>query len=73
LNSIIIKHFAQTCGFSLCGIAKAEPLIAEKKRFEKALTENFHDKKAYLERDIDKRFNPAMLLEGCRSGGARGH
>ena len=67
MNAQTIKHLAQTCGFSLCGIAKAEPLTAEKEWFEKALTQNFHDGKAYLERDVEKRFNPEMLLEGCKS------
>jgi len=67
LNPQTIKHLAQTCGFSLCGIAQAKPLIAEKERFEKALAHNFHDNKTYLERDIEKRFNPTVLLEGCKS------
>ena len=67
MNAQTIKLLAQDCGFSLCGIAKAEPLIAEKEWFEKALAQNFHDGKPYLERDVEKRFNPTMLLEGCRS------
>ena len=67
MNAQTIKHLAQTCGFSLCGIAQAEPLIAEKERFEKALAQNFHDQKAYLERNVEKRFHPGLLLEGCRS------
>jgi len=67
LLSQIIKQTAYNYGFALCGIAKAEPLFIEKERFEKALSQNFHAKKAYLERDIDKRFNPASLLENCKS------
>ena len=62
-----IKESALTCGFSLCGIAKAEPLIEEKERFDRALSQNFHAKKEYLERDSDKRFNPKLLLENCKS------
>ena len=67
LPSEIIKQTAYNYGFALCGIAKAEPLSIEKKRFEKALTHNYHAKKEYLERDIDKRFHPELLLKGCQS------
>jgi epoxyqueuosine reductase len=67
MNSQTIKLLAQECGFALCGIAKAEPLIIEKEWFEKALAQNFHDGKPYLERDVEKRFQPGLLLEGCKS------
>ena len=67
IQSKIIKQEAHNCGFALCGIAKAQPLIIEKERFEKALAQNFHAKKAYLERGIDKRFRPELLLENCKS------
>jgi len=67
LSSQIIKQIATNCGFALCGIAKAEPLVKEKERFEKALSQNFHAKKEYLERDIEKRFNPSLLLTHCKS------
>ena len=66
LQAQIIKQLAYKQGFSLCGIAKAEPLSVEKERFEKALAQNFHAKKAYFERDIDKRFHPELLLENCK-------
>jgi epoxyqueuosine reductase len=67
LQSKTIKQFAHKQGFALCGIAKAEPLTIEKERFEKALTQDFHAKKAYFERDIDKRFSPELLLANCKS------
>jgi len=67
IPSQIIKQTAQNCGFALCGIAESKPLFIEKERFEKALAQNFHAKKAYLERDIDKRFHPELLLENCKS------
>ena len=67
LQSKIVKQTAQSYGFALCGIAKAEPLSIEKERFEKALTRNFHAKKTYLERDIDKRFHPEWLLTNCKT------
>jgi epoxyqueuosine reductase len=66
-QSQTIKQIAQTCGFALCGIAKSEPLGIEKQRFQKALDQNLHAQKAYLERDIDKRFAPKLMLENCKS------
>jgi epoxyqueuosine reductase len=67
MESQIIKLTAQKYGFDLCGIAKPEPLSLEKDRFVKAITENYHAQKPYLERDIDKRFNPELVLEHCKS------
>jgi len=67
IPSRIVKQIAHNCGFALCGIAKPLPLTLEKERFSKALAQNFHAKKEYLERDIDKRFQPELLLEGCKS------
>ena len=67
LSSIIIKQTAQQHGFSLCGMAKSFPLRLEKERFENALAQNFHAQKAYLERDIEKRFSPELLLKDCKS------
>ena len=67
LQAQIIKQLAYKQGFALCGIAKAEPLFIEKERFEKALAQNFHAKKAYFERDIERRFHPELLIENCKS------
>ena len=67
INADFIKTEASKKGFALCGIAKAKPLSIEKERFEKALIQNLHAKKEYLERDIDKRFHPELLLTNCKS------
>jgi len=67
ISSQYIKQSALNFGFALCGIAKAKPLVKEKNRFEKALSLNLHAKKEYFERDIEKRFNPSLLLENCKS------
>jgi len=67
INADFIKKVALKQGFDLCGIANAEPLSVEKGRFEKALTQNLHANKEYLERDIDKRFHPELLLTNCKS------
>jgi len=67
INANLIKNEALKQGFALCGIAKAELLSIEKERFEKALTQNLHANKEYLERDVDKRFHPELLLTNCKS------
>jgi len=67
INADSIKEVALKQGFALCGIAKAEPLSIEKERFEKAICHNLHANKEYLERDIDKRFQPELLLTNCKS------
>jgi len=67
MESQQIKQTAHQCGFDLCGIAMPLPLQVEKERFERALAQNFHAGKAYLERDIEKRFHPELLLENCKS------
>jgi epoxyqueuosine reductase len=48
-------------------MAKSQLLTSEKERFEKALAQNFHAKKEYLERDVEKRFHPELLLENCKT------
>ncbi|MDR2972060.1 MAG: tRNA epoxyqueuosine(34) reductase QueG [Bacteroidales bacterium] len=67
IDSFIIKQLAQNCGFDLCGIAKAKPLSIAKERFENAVANNFHAKKEYLERDIERRFHPALLFDNCKT------
>ena len=67
INADFIKEEASKQGFALCGIAKAEPLSVEKERFKKALIQNLHANKEYLERDIDKRFQPELQLTNCKS------
>lgn len=67
MQSSFIKQAAQSHGFALCGIAKSDILTIEKERFTKALSHNYHAQKAYLERDIEKRFHAQLLLENCKS------
>jgi epoxyqueuosine reductase len=62
-----IKQSALTLGFSACGIAEACHLEEEEKRFREAVVAGFHGGKNYLERNIEKRFDPRLLLSGCRS------
>ena len=62
-----IKKEALNLGFSHCGIAKAEPLLKEKAAFEEALRHGYQASMTFLERNVDTRFNPELLLPHCKS------
>jgi len=62
-----IKQLALTLGFTASGIAKACHLSEEEKFFRDSIALGHHGGKAYLERDIEKRFDPRLLLPDCQS------
>ncbi|MBE6308168.1 MAG: tRNA epoxyqueuosine(34) reductase QueG [Bacteroidales bacterium] len=63
-----IKAEAKRLGFAVCGIAKATPLPAiEAQRLNGWVADGKHGDMGYLERNCDKRENPAKLVEGCKS------
>lgn len=67
LSSSTIKSAAIAAGFTACGIAPAGKLAEAKHLFIEALADGRQADMHYLERDIDKRFDPELLLPGCRS------
>ncbi len=67
LPSTAVKAAALASGFSACGIAPAGELAEAKQLFAEALADGRQADMHFLERDIDKRFNPELLLPGCRS------
>ena len=58
-----IKGRAHALGFSHCGITGADESPAARERFIAWLDAGHHAGLSYLERNIDKRFNPSLLLE----------
>ncbi len=50
-----------------CGISKAEFLEEEAPRLEKWLSENRHGEMKYMGNYFDKRLDPRLLFEGCKS------
>ena len=62
-----IKELACAAGFSSCGIARARSLDVARGQFEDALAQGRQASMRFLERDVDKRFNPEKLLPGCQS------
>ncbi len=63
----IITNLAQEVGFDLVGVVRAEPLMEEHNRFKEWLLEGNSSTLAYLERNVEKRFDAGLLVEGSRS------
>jgi epoxyqueuosine reductase len=62
-----IKRRALELGFDAVGISRIRPLEKERARLESWLARAFHGDMGYMERNIDKRTDPAKLVEGARS------
>ncbi len=62
-----IKNTALAFGFDACGIASATELSADKAYMKSWLEAGMQGDMQYLERNFDKRFNPALLVPGCKS------
>ena len=66
-NTEFIKAEAKKLGFSSCGISKARFLSEEAKNFEKWLSNGYQGSMSYLEKNIDKRLDPTILVPGSKS------
>ena len=66
-RSIILKRLAADAGFMSCRISRAVFLEEEAPRLENWLKEGRHGKMAYMANHFDKRLDPRLLVEGCRS------
>ena len=63
----LIKQEAKRLGFDFCGISKAEYLSEEAFHLEQWLKKGMHGKMEYMERNFDKRLDPAKLVDGAKS------
>lgn len=63
----LIINAAREVGFDLVGIVRAEAMTTEHDRFCRWLAVGHHSTLTYLERNIDKRFDARLLVEGARS------
>lgn len=63
----VIINAALEAGFDLVGVVRAEALYDERKRFSKWLLEGCGSTLSYLERNVDKRFDSRLLVDGARS------
>ena len=63
-----IKAEALRLGFDVCGIAKAEAVEISTAGFcDLWVKDGYNGTMGYLERNCDKRYDPTLLVEGCRS------
>ena len=67
LDSLHIKRLAAEAGFDLCGIARCKPFPQNEMHFRRWLGQGYHSSLEYLTRNLDKRFDPARLVEGART------
>ena len=67
LNSTLIKDSARAIGFDLCGVARCQDLASEREFLERWIGEGKVAYLGYLERNIDKRADATLLVEGAKS------
>lgn len=62
-----IREKALSLGFDDCGVARAEELPQERVRLESWLAAGRAAGLGYMSRNVDKRCDPTLLVEGARS------
>ncbi len=58
---------AREIGFSACGIVSVHPLESERQALKLWLEEGMHGSMKFMERNLEKRLNPAELVPGAKS------
>ena len=67
LDSSQIKQLALEVGFDDCGIARADALTDDEYPLHEWLRRGWHGDLAYMERNVDKRMDPRLLVPGAKS------
>lgn len=68
LQSSILKQLVYEEGFSACGIAKAERISADREaEWTKWIANGEQGEMDYLSRNMDKRIDPRLLVEGAKT------
>ena len=67
LTSLRIKKLAADAGFDLCGITTCRHMEQNEAWFKAWLGQEYHSTLDYLERNLDKRFDPRKLMEGAQT------
>ena len=65
--SALIKEKASELGFDICGIAKTKVLSENGRILEKWCETGMNAGMSYLDRNLEKRINPGLLVTGARS------
>ena len=64
---VSLLKMAKACGFDACGVVPVDILSRERKRLEQWIERGFHAGMSYMANNIEKRENPALLVDGARS------
>ena len=62
-----IATYAKELGFVAAGFAPAQEIDLEPERYTKSLEKGHFAEMGYLARNLEKRFNPQLLVEGAKS------
>ena len=65
--STIIKEKANSLGLLDCAILPVSFLAEEKERYESWISKEMHGEMAYMNRNIEKRLNPELLVENAKT------
>ena len=66
--TIKIKKNILAAGFDVCGFTDTAALPEEQQRFFKQwLSNNYHADMRYMEKNLEKRLHPTLLVEGAKS------
>ena len=63
----IIMNIAKEVGFDLVGVVRTEHLSEEHNRFNEWLLDGNASSLDYLKRNVEKRFDASILVDGARS------
>lgn len=66
-RSQIIKSISKELGFDFVGISKAEFLEEDARALDKWLANDHQAGMSYMERNVDKRLDPRLLVPGAKS------
>lgn len=68
LSASLIKATAQRLGFAACGMAPAEPMAEPyASRLRQWIAEGQHGTMDYLERQLEMRLDPRLVMEGAKT------
>ena len=67
ITNEIVQHKATSLGFNLVGFSNAELLTEEIDNLASWLDKDFHSGMSYMERNLEKRRDVSLILEGAKS------
>ena len=67
LNSEEVRQAALEVGFDACGVARADALSDEEYPLREWMAKGWHGNLQYMERNVDKRMDPRLLVPGAKS------